>query len=228
MVSEDMNFAQRLLIANGDAVTNIADLWVAAAMNVDNEDPFESDDEMESEEEDFDDAEALDDTESITSSTPTRRGRRSSKNGPNPPRLSFSQQGRYSQLGDPRFPSSARPIPQRQSSFSQPLDGTPNSRRFSNVPAIFAHPGVKTPPAVVDAQQLLSRTDTLEVPSGELAPILESRRVSQVDPDVDLEASLEKPPSLMSQLPLAIIFQYGLLALHSTTHDQVFMSYLVT
>ncbi|TFY51331.1 hypothetical protein EVJ58_g10625, partial [Rhodofomes roseus] len=46
----DLNFAQRLLMANENAVTNIADLWVAAAINVDNEDPFESEDEFEDEE----------------------------------------------------------------------------------------------------------------------------------------------------------------------------------
>ena len=43
----ELNFAQCLLLANENAVTNIADLWVAAAMNVDNEDPFESDSETE-------------------------------------------------------------------------------------------------------------------------------------------------------------------------------------
>ncbi|KAJ3535728.1 hypothetical protein NM688_g6935 [Phlebia brevispora] len=32
----------------------------------------------------------------------------------------------------------------------------------------------------------------------------------------------------MSLLPLTIIFQYGILALHSTTHDQVFYLYLVS
>ena len=31
-----------------------------------------------------------------------------------------------------------------------------------------------------------------------------------------------------SQLPLSIILQYGLLALHTTTHDMVFLSYLVS
>ncbi len=243
MANEDMNFAQRLLMANGDAVTNIADLWVAAAMNVDNEDPFEeTDDELESDEEDDevdDDGLAPEDAASITS-TPTRRGRRTSKTSTSPvvPRLSFSQQAppstlssrHHLQLGSPRRPSSARPITiQRTASMTaQPMDGTPTSRRFSsNMSALFANTGVRTPPAVTDAQQLLLRTDTLE-PQGDLAPIMESRRVSQVDPNVDLEASMEKPPSLMSQLPLAIIFQYGLLALHSTTHDQVFMSYLVT
>lgn len=38
----------------------------------------------------------------------------------------------------------------------------------------------------------------------------------------------EKQPSMWSQLPVMIIIQYGLLALHSTTHDQIFLSYLVS
>lgn len=38
----------------------------------------------------------------------------------------------------------------------------------------------------------------------------------------------ERPGSPMSQLPVLIIFQYGLLALHGTTHDQIFLSYLVS
>jgi len=32
----------------------------------------------------------------------------------------------------------------------------------------------------------------------------------------------------MSQMPLAIIFQYGWLALHTTTHDMVFLNYVVS
>ena len=43
------------------------------------------------------------------------------------------------------------------------------------------------------------------------------------------EAIVEtKQPSMWSQLPVMIIIQYGLLALHSTTHDQIFLSYLVS
>ncbi|KAG9124108.1 hypothetical protein FRC07_012814 [Ceratobasidium sp. 392] len=38
----------------------------------------------------------------------------------------------------------------------------------------------------------------------------------------------ERPVSAWSQLPVVIIFQYGLLALHNTTHDQIFLSYLVS
>ncbi|KAF8720814.1 hypothetical protein AX14_010713 [Amanita brunnescens Koide BX004] len=41
--SRDLNFTQRLLMANENAVNSVADLWVAAAINADNEDPFESD-----------------------------------------------------------------------------------------------------------------------------------------------------------------------------------------
>jgi hypothetical protein len=94
------------------------------------------------------------------------------------------------------------------------------------MPAIFAHPGVRPPSAVIDAQQLLTRSE--DPPAGEsLPPILESRPVSHGDIAGAATVS-EKPPSLSSQLPLMIIAQYGLLALHSTTHDQIFMSYLVS
>ncbi|KAK0237694.1 hypothetical protein EDD85DRAFT_1004446 [Armillaria nabsnona] len=238
--SNDLNFAQRLLMANENAVTNIADLWVAAAMNVDNEDPFESDTEMGSDE-DFGE-EALDaeenaehvlvDDDAISASvisTPARRSRRASSNVTPIARRSSNARGsiRPLRLGSPRLPSSPWPIPERQASFSQPLEGTHISRRFSNAPSIFSHPGVKTPAAVLDAQQLLA-ADAETAAADSLAPIAESRRVSQIDGQVDVESLAEKPASLSSQLPIMIIVQYGLLALHSTTHDQVFMSYLVT
>ncbi|KAJ7359424.1 major facilitator superfamily domain-containing protein [Mycena albidolilacea] len=224
----DLNFAQRLLMANENAVTNIADLWVAAAMNVDNEDPFESDTEMGSDgERDSADVfgdEDFDDNDLLTPSPGNRASRAPSTASPN-----FQASSRRPSSGIPTRPlrigSPRRPI--RQPSFSQPLDGTPTSRRFSTgVPTIFAHPGVKTPPAVLDAQQLLMRS---EAETDGLEPILESRRTSLHDPQSDIEAALEPPPpSLFSQLPLLVIIQYGLLALHTTSHDQVFLSYLVT
>jgi hypothetical protein len=62
-----------------------------------------------------------------------------------------------------------------------------------------------------------------------LAAIIESRRASDSQgTTTGVEAALERPPSLTSQLPILVIIQYGLLALHSTTHDQVFLSYLVS
>lgn len=86
------------------------------------------------------------------------------------------------------------------------------------VPPIFSHVGVRTPPAVLEAQQLLAMGDEEEG----LAPIQESRARSESD------EVAEQEPSLMSQLPILVIIQYGLLALHSTTHDQVFYLYLVS
>ena len=80
----DLNFAQRLLMANQNAVTNIADLWVAATMNADNEDPFETDSEMGSDD-------AMDSDNEVPEagdlpSTPTRTGRMSGRSASNPNR----------------------------------------------------------------------------------------------------------------------------------------------
>ncbi|KAJ8693532.1 hypothetical protein PTI98_008518 [Pleurotus ostreatus] len=127
--------------------------------------------------------------------------------------------------------SSSRQRTSRRPSSNQLLDANHMTRRLSSsVPSIFAHTGVKSPPAVLDAQQLLLRTE-LESPYGggdALPPITEGRQLSESSYVGDLEALQEKPPSLARQLPIMIIAQYGLLALHSTTHDQVFMSYLVS
>ena len=95
---------------------------------------------------------------------------------------------------------------------------------------IFQHVGVRTPPAVLEAQQLLAQAEAEEMDA--LAPIAEgqqaSREMSPAAGAAALESTSEKEPSLMSQLPLQIILQYGWLALHSTTHDQVFYLCLVS
>lgn len=227
--TSDMNFAQRLLLANENAVTNIADLWVAAAINADNEDPFESESEIE------DESEALSDSEFDAGSERTGtsiRGGRSGSASHGHPRLSLRASGSLRvpmAYGSPRRPSAFGSAANLRSA-SQSREGlglTRQSSFTSNMPAIFAHPGVKTPPAVLDAQQLLLDTQSPPVQE-ELEPILESRRTSQVvdsDPETLLD---EKKPSLFSVIPMAIVIQYGLLALHTTTHDQVFMSYLVS
>ena len=84
------------------------------------------------------------------------------------------------------------------------------------------------PRAVVDAQDLLMRFEEGDAMPEGLQPILESRQPSDGSASSDTETPDEKPPSLFSQLPLLVILQYGLFALHTTTHDQVFMSYLVS
>jgi hypothetical protein len=219
-------------MANENAVTNIADLWVAAAMNVDNENPFESDTEMGSDGESIQSREEVDNEEAILSSTPTHRSPLASRTDSiSIPNTRLTAVRRTSIKFNPQYgsrrPSTSQqrstPVRKISSSLPQALD-TP--RRFSSsFPSIFSHSGVRTPDAVVDAQQLYSRPE--ESAAGDsLPPILESRPISQLDPIQQVIE--EKPPSLTSQLPILIIVQYGMLALHTTTHDQVFMSYLVT
>ncbi|KAI0763055.1 major facilitator MFS-1 [Trametes elegans] len=246
----DMNFAQRLLMANENAVTNIADLWVAAAINADNEDPFESDDDFEPGE--FDSEDAIEDTpaedeEDVFGSPSTPRhnrfSRRMSASTARPTALPPSTSAvRPSPFGgSPRRPSSRRFSNLRRGSASLMRPGIgggadgdelPAPRRSSGtVPTIFQHVGVRTPPAVLEAQQLLAQAEAEEMDA--LAPIVEgqqgSREISPAASTAGASAAVEeKEPSLMRMLPLAIILQYGWLALHSTTHDQVFYLYLVS
>jgi hypothetical protein len=113
-------------------------------------------------------------------------------------------------------PQQRRPSLQYGAS-GQPTEMVSPPRRFSNaVPAIFAHSGVRTPPAVVEAQRLLSTSD------------LTTQQQQQQDSVDAMPTVEEKQPSIMSQLPLPIIFQYGWLALHSTTHDMIFLTYVVS
>lgn len=213
MVDDEIGFAQRLLEAHGDAVASISDLWVASAMNMESEDALEDEDAVDS-----DDDLSGDDNDSITSSQ-THRGRPSSTR----------RSHHYMQFGSPQIVNSARTSTfPRTSSMTLSSDGT---QRLSNLPPVFANPGVP-PPVVTDTQlqHLFMRTDTMEssgTGTGVLAPIFEGRSVSPSAVGHDLEAAIEKPPSLISQLPMSIIIQFGLLALHTTTHDQVFVSYLV-
>lgn len=202
----DLNFAQRLLMANENAVTNIADLWVAAAMNVDNDETFEPEQDLDMHV-DSDYIEHEDIPSSITSS-PVHRGRSIGRNlasaiGSSGQRSSVITFGQSSRIHSAMMGSPA-------------LDGAPFALRS---PSIFSHPGVRTPSIVLDAQ---ARAQEF-AGDNSLLPILEHRQSV-----AESEVLPGKPPSLTSQLPLVVIFQYGLLALHSTTHDQVFLSYLVT
>ncbi|RPD75611.1 major facilitator superfamily MFS-1 [Lentinus tigrinus ALCF2SS1-7] len=233
----DLNFAQRLLMANENAVTNIADLWVAAAINADNEDPFEESDDDEYGEpvvgEDEEQAVA-DEDEDVFGTPPVARNNRFSRRTSTATVGSAAIRPSSSNLypspfrGSPRRPSSARRYSnlRRGSSSLAPggpeTDELPLRRPSSGVPPIFSHVGVRTPPAVLEAQQLLAQAEAEEMDA--LSPIAEQR----VSREPSLVVPTEKEPSLWSMLPMVIIFQYGWLALHSTTHDQVFYLYLVS
>lgn len=249
MAEGDLNFAQRLLLANENAVTNIADLWVAAAMNVDNEDPFESDSDIE--EEDNEPTITLDSGESLANlgnSTAQSDGNtanattaaRNIRSGSQAPPLARLSRTHRPSTTNSLFPSSSlrhassSPNPNRANSVSFSPMTPPSPRRPStNAPSIFAHPGVKIPSAVLDAQQLLLSTGDMDSHLGHvdpLATISESRPTtdSELHSRADAESLVEKMPSLTSQLPIVVIIQYGVMALHTTSHDQIFMSYLVS
>ena len=187
-----MNFAQRLLMANENVVTGIADLWVAAAINADNEDVFLSDDEGSVIEDDDEDE-----------SSPTRAGR-------SPTRSTLTQH-RFSNTSAMRVVS-----PRRSISLSMHQGDGGNRRASATVPAIFAHTGVRAPsvtePASPATQPLLPREDVETGPRETLVPIVEHQAQHDFNPPQPadeplVEAVSEKSPSMFSLLPVMIILQ---------------------
>lgn len=218
--NETPNFAQRLLMANEMAVTNIADLWVAAAMNVDNDEVFLSDDEES-------------DVGGVDSTLQIEQGETSQPSG---------SDGYPSPAVDPTNAARTEAVPRRLSHTAPSLPAarlternqTPGRRRLSHlsqtgaqtrrpqalstassqIPSIYANSGLRAPPGILsEAPGLIDGQEDEET----LIP----------DTAHERQASFQ-PPSTFKQLPWMIILQYGLLALHSTTHDQVFLSYIVS
>lgn len=196
------SFAQRLLLANEMNATSLADLWVQAAINVDNElDVFETDSES-----------VHSDHGEGTSNEP----------------LASTSLGSGSTVTPGTAPGRHRPS--MASNSSRPtgmhrlgLTGFTQVRRQSNsslVPAIFSHTGVRTPPSIAPVTPNGHQTPDPASETPGLSTIAESRPISTL-----VE---EKLPSTWSMLPMLIILQYGLLALHTTTHDQIFYLYLVS
>ncbi|KAK7467458.1 hypothetical protein VKT23_004511 [Stygiomarasmius scandens] len=236
-----ISFARRLVLANENTVNHIADLWVAAAMFVDQGDAYDDfdadpdeywgSDEEEEIDEDFNDGMSPED------------------NYPRPSRLQMQPGNGMSPFRTPGLSSSPAPSPSRramplpprrdrQNSFNLNVNtnvlDSPSHRRFSsNYPGIY---GAGTPTTSdTPRSPLLLRTD-LDAPESEregLAPIMESTVATHASPipatlssktdeaqKPPIEIVEEKEPSMISQIPVLVIVQYGLLALHSTTHDQ--------
>lgn len=212
--NETPNFAQRLLMANEMAVTNIADLWVAAAMNVDNDEVFLSDDEES-------------DVGGVNGTLHIEQNETSQPSGPDvypSPAVDPTNTARDETVPRPSLPA-ARLAERNQ---------TPGRRRLSHlshtgaqfrrpqtlsiassqIPSIYANSGLRAPPGI------LSEAPVFIDGQGDEETLI---------PDTAHERQAPmQPPSTFKQLPWMIILQYGLLALHSTTHDQVFLSYIVS
>ena len=208
-----------MLSANELTATSLTSLWVAAAINVDHEDPFAgTDDELSSEEED----------EGALGTSPTQ----------------YPSLRRYRSISSRRASTplnrriahhpSANFVPfNRQMSLQSAGDSQAASdRRYSTAshlfPAIYTNPGVRTPSVVLQAQassvQPGPQTDPF---SNTLMPIIEGRPISAIH-EGDAANVGKASGFKWTLLPLFIIFQYFVLALHSTSHDQVFLMYLTS
>ncbi len=116
--------------------------------------------------------------------------------------------------------------------FSGASVGRPGGRRMSMASSfrgasIFSNTGLD--PQTLAQAMAQPRTPVVEAPHGAdgLLGIPEGRPASIVD----LEANDEPEPTtlqLIWQLPVGVIAQYGLVALHGTSCDQVFLSFIVT
>jgi hypothetical protein len=217
------------LMANENAVTNVADLWVAAAMNSDIENPFQSDSDADSIADHPDSADELEDANSppvltrpgrLLSRFPSHSLQNSLHKRPSNP--SSFRPGRSSRQPSISPPPSTPPIRDISPSLGTERGHASSLRRLSHTASIRStNPGVST----IISDYLL-RSDE---PTGDLlAPIIEDQRAFSSQGTTTIDIKSAKSTSVTSQLPVLVIIQYGLLALHTTTHDQVFMSYLVS
>ncbi|KAJ1309574.1 hypothetical protein OPQ81_006347 [Rhizoctonia solani] len=197
--------AERMVMANELTVTSIGDLWVASALTMD----MENDDISE-----FDDQLALyGDSSASTTVRPAPITEHRAR--------SVSATRRVAPSGN----GSTLSRDNRLYSLSLSVNNSISRLQLNSYPTIFHNSGLRSPSPGFDVP------DTSGVPVGlgnlanvdVLQPIFEGKPVG-----CESQGSESMTPSMFSQLPLVIIFQYGLLALHSTVHDQVFMSYLVS
>jgi len=217
------------------SVNSIADLRVAAALNVD-ENPFEGDDGTE--------LGADDDIDTLDIDEVEPRGRRESRKSVSYPpthltSVASNQGSRASQRRSSRRPSTAPAI------VPSPLAGTSSeffiSQSLDNVSASGQHlPSIYANTVNLSHQSQSSDVNVIaSTPERDLPPILESRRpsfmhldellLSETTPLLDLDSTAPAASSSPStQIPGLVIAQFGLLALHTTTHEQVYMSYLAS
>ncbi|WWC94943.1 hypothetical protein V866_001795 [Kwoniella sp. B9012] len=232
-----LGLAQKLLLANEENTFNINDLWVSAAVAQDTA-VFEDEDETEGEL--TEEEQAIDEENETPQPSP----------GLTPGSTIDDPRG---SLGH-RKPS-VRPnrIVSGASSIYKPLGGhrlsvSHGGRRFStssgHMPAIFSNTGVRTPPAVAAAYE--GESPSVETGGDPFFPAPADRRPGQAAGGLSVIAEgqtstavvptspggtqqvSEKQPSSFALLPFLMIMQYGLVALHGTIHDQVFLSFLVT
>ncbi|KAA1065331.1 hypothetical protein PGT21_010580 [Puccinia graminis f. sp. tritici] len=275
-----LNFAQRLLLANEDAVFGLHDVWLAAATTQDRDDEYSQ---MDVDEQEPWDGSIFADDDSRSNDPGTSFEDEASSSGPS----SFDERGRSYLLQQQHPPSqrfqsqssrrqsvgtgaARQPRPQSglspRHSFADgsnplpPASAVPpwldpkmrtTSMASSIRPAIFGNTGLATPRSMSQApfaapQSKVSNTaregnatlttgtepataNLSVIPEGGISSGGQASEATTIDGNLASSMEeLEKPTGLFKQLPLAIIAQYAILALHGTTCDQIFMSFLVT
>ncbi|QRV99904.1 major facilitator superfamily transporter [Ceratobasidium sp. AG-Ba] len=201
--------AERILMANELTVSSIGDLWVASALTMDAEEEEESQDWLAS-------GPGAENTLASQHSSAMSEG--TTRATPLEPRARSVSAGR-------RTVRSFSAAPYRNThpySLALSVDNSSSRLAPSSYPAIMQNPGLSSPSPTFSF--LPDGPDASGAPNLDvLQPIIEGKPVGFGTEESDLQQE-----SVLLQLPLTMIFQYGLLALHSTTHDQVFMSYLVS
>lgn len=239
----DFTFPERLLLANEANVFNISDLWVAAATQ--NEDNYsvahfeDADDEDEGEEADESRIEYDDTTEASyfpQSANPSVENLKERAARPLSRQADITQPSQSG--GSPMRPPTSVLSPTSRRVSAGGVRRRRASTASSAMPAIFANTGLEPP-----SHNLLSpgpRDTSSPLPGGGPSPFSPMKTIPERQsasasasvatlPHLDnSHVADEKPPSIYAQMPLALIAQYALLAMHASTCDQVFMSFLVT
>ncbi|GAA5861853.1 hypothetical protein JCM1840_006855 [Sporobolomyces johnsonii] len=234
----DHSFAERLLLANNQAVFNLSDVFLAKAAA---DDQFSQ---MEYEGSVFEHDE--DEEYRIEGTDMDANSEYDVGFGSAPPSIddlrgeAVRQDLLRTKDADSvgRLASPAPSLPQ-----SKPLRSPNRERVISYVPSvgrlrrgstassvrpmsIFSNSGLNPETIAASAGQLAAASSQRPDESGfaPMAAIPEARPASIIEREEGEEAEKVAP---LSQLPLALVFQYSLLALHGTVCDQVFTSFLV-
>ncbi|KAL8292602.1 hypothetical protein RQP46_001214 [Phenoliferia psychrophenolica] len=254
----DLNFAQRLLLANEPAVFSLSELWVSQATRADEqfsqagytESVFEDDEASDQEsrigmDEDGDEPDFFGYGSAPPSLAPSTEDLRETAR-----RQDEERHGRNESLGVPSGASVAVTedlSPGGERGHSRERDrvlsygGRSDRYRRASMassaargPALFANTGLDPSSLGVSAPPPVTPTKAGPGEPGDsafnpMAAIPEQRAPSIIELEAGLAPGDEKASaSIIRQLPLGMIAQYALVALHGTTCDQVFLSFLVT
>lgn len=224
---------RRLLLANDQAIFGISDLWVAQATQADDQFSQVDYDESVFEDDesrldiDADESEHEPDFFGFGTAPPSLEDLRGQAAQQDELRGQYGDAPRGSpSLNVPRNRSESKRSPSRDRVTSYGGRHRRDSVVSSRGPALFANTGLN-PQSLGSAAALLSppiKDAPEESAFNPMTAIPEMRPASIIEHDVhaDVENLEQKVPvPLLRQLPLAMIGQYALLALHGTVCDQV-------